>query len=351
MANTANATTTTTTGAYKGVIMLNKPPIDKIAALALLERALGTSVPIAQFWESNRCSPEQMLEWEAGNLLPIDIGDEKYHQSGFGSATERVAEMFELNSPAERKLVELMNKNNQTGNLKAGGPLSVAWSVRELYEFDDFDQRDIVARAKDVVHAYLKVLAGDWDASRSNPGLSGAMPELVQETVKGNFAPFTTSRYLRDLWFTGTPVEDIKEKVRWWLEGGKRAKANVDRAKAEYDRMKNTVYEARTAGGKSTTYILLETADRFLVKAAGYDRGVGVRVVKNPVTGHGLIAGQKHTNLAALATVLEREEPGLWYYARETQTLINGGQQYVETPPTRYSLEELGQLLEQYPPR
>ena len=341
-----NATVATTRDAYKGAVMLSKSPIDKITALALLERALGTEVPIALFWESNRCSPEQMLEWDVGGVLSIDIGDEKYHQSGYGSATERIAEMFELNSPAERKLVELMNHNNKTGNLKTGGSLSVAWSVRELYEDDALDQRDIVARAKDVVHAFLKALAGETDPSRAAAGMADALLSLVEETKRSNFAPFSTGRYMRDLWLIGTPINQILEKVFWWVDGGRDAKLAVDRAKSQYDTMRKDTFEVG-----DVTCIRLDTSNRFLVKVAGYDRGIGVRVVKNPKTGHGLIAGQKHTKLAVLAAVLEQEEPGLWYYARETQTLINGGQQYVQTPATRFSLEELSQFLRQHPPQ
>lgn len=342
---TTREVTDTNNGAYKGVVMLNKPPIDKIAALAIAEHALGTELPIALFWESNSCSPEQMLKWEVADLLPIDIGDEKYHQTRSGSASEYIADIFALHEESVKKLVALMNHNNKTGALKKGNALSIAWSLREMYEFDSLDQRDIIARTKDAIRAHLQVLSGSIDQGRSRENMTLAMEQLWERTGKTT-VPFSTGCYMRDLWLTGAPIEEIEAKVGWWVQGGKVAKDERDRAAKEYAAMPKTIKEAG-----EFKYITLETADRFLVIEAGYDKLVDVRVVKNPNTGQGLIAGQRRTNLAALAAELERLEPGQWYYAEATQTLINGGPQYVQTPATRFSLGELGKLLEQHPPQ
>ncbi len=94
---------------------------------------MGVQLPVLCFWENNKCLPEQMLEWEAEDLLPIDIGDEKYHESGYGSATHRIVEFFGLTGEAVEQVVDLMNRNNAKGGgfLKSGNALSVAWTVRE----------------------------------------------------------------------------------------------------------------------------------------------------------------------------------------------------------------------------
>ncbi|MBI2625425.1 hypothetical protein HYW68_00030 [Candidatus Parcubacteria bacterium] len=348
--------------AYRGVVMLHKPPIDKIIALVLYERTLGMALGVAEFWRTVTCSPEQMLRWELGGLIPVDIGDEKYHRTRFGSASERAAAFIRRElSPGESRVVALANENNRTGSLK-GSPTSVAWSVRELYEFVGRDHREIIRRAAEVIHAFIRVEDGDGkhDGSRTKEGLASAFPVLCEEVAKSNFAPFTAGRYLRDLWLLGYEPE---ESVRYWLHAWHLARAACEAGRKAYEEIKRQTkpFEAGVFRGlafstRGISFAIGQESvlgDRFIVKASGCDKdGAGrppLRVIKNP-DGHGLIIGGRGVDFSALSAALEAGERERWFYDEGQGNLQNGGQQYTDVPPTRFSLEELVELLRKHPP-
>lgn len=329
---------------YKGVIMLNKPPIDKVGALWLLQRRAGHNLPIRAFWSNKFCSEEQMLRWDLDGILTIDVGDEKYHQTTAGSATEFVGSLVGVNTVGERELVDLFNKNNKTGNLR-GMHMSVAWTMRELYELPGFDQVNIINCVVDVVDAFVRVLDGERARDASVP-MPDNLAALAAELQKCNFAPMTPGRYLRDLWTLGAAPAEIQQKVQYWIDGWNQIRAEVERGRRAYADLDK---EPITFKVGSFTAIKLLTGDRFLVKAVGHDRGIHIRIVQNPDTGLVVIMSQG-AKLGALGSLLKRVEPGLWYHqmgGNNNQSLINGGPQYTETPPTNHTLDELCELVRQ----
>lgn len=347
-----------TTALYSAVVMLWAAPIDKHCAAAMLERALDVrGLPVALFWQSTSCSPETKVEWEAKGWFPIDIGnngvegvDEKYHSIGYSSATGYVASTFGLQSQGVLDLIAITNKNNATGYLKHGYR-SIAKTVRQLPEMDEYDPQDIARRAIEVAHAFLDAIDNPLDASRTEESLLEALPELVAETRQPGakklcLAPFTPGGYLWNLWRIGTPVAEIEEKVLWWVEGCKHAKVLTDAADAKLKAMDRSTLSFVVNGEKGDIPCLrLETPDRVLASRTGHDKSFRLRVIKDPTTGHAVIAGNGF-NLRAIAEHLERQEPGLWYYGKGA--IINGGPTHKNTPGTKCSLDKLVEIVKQY---
>lgn len=339
--------------AYKGLVMLWAAPIDKYCAAAVLERAIEVrGLPVVQFWQDTKCSPEQMAEWEDAGHFPIDIGDEKYHTlDGVLSATRYVADMFGMTSPGIAEVVDLTVRNNTRGigGFLRGGYRAIGMSVRELPEIEGYDPNEIHLRAVEVAHAFIDGIDGLLNPNRTEEGLLSTLLDLVNETrypdaKKLCKEPFTPGRYLWDLWRAGAPVEEIEEKVLWWIDGWKVVKKHMDAADAEFAAMDKEPLTFVVTGpkGKRVTCLKLSTSNRMLAKRAGHDDSFALRVVKDPETGQAVIASQRQ-QLGAITYYLNHIEPGLWYWA--SGAIINGGPQYKETPGTRYSLDELAEIV------
>lgn len=341
---------------WKGVVILNKPPIDKIAAAALVETTLGEEGEVATvyFWNHPACPDEQLAAWRAEGILPIDLGQEKYHHQGVGSATEYVARVLNINlgeRPEVRRLIKLINENNRTGKLK-GSHMSIAWLVRELYEIADYGypeytQEEVVARAKHVVHAFL--VADKTAGGQTMPGkeeiqkLRAEFPELCGQTQICNFAPFTVGRYLRDLWRSGQYTSSqITIWVRWWLNAWDRVRRIMDAAEAEARTVSR--YEFRAGGLRGRT---INSDDKFVVRGAS--RLCDVLITRNS-TGHVAIL-TRGLDVAELAGELEKREPELWHHGESAGQLVNGGLIYSGQPPTKLTLDELVKLVQTFPPR
>ena len=119
---------------FSKVVMPAKPPIDKTASLALVDRRMSEPVEEIVFWGSPKCESSQLEMWMGKGILPIDLGEEKYnkHQE-VGSAAEFLAKklQFDLKS-SERALLVMLGENNRSGKLK-GYHMSAARTLRELY--------------------------------------------------------------------------------------------------------------------------------------------------------------------------------------------------------------------------
>lgn len=341
---------------WKGVVILNKPPIDKIAAAALVETTLGDEGEVATvyFWNHPACPAEQLAAWRAEGILPIDIGQEKYHTQGVGSATEYVARALNIalgERPEVRRLVDLINENNRTGKLK-GYNLSIAWLVRELYEIADYGYpeytpEEVVTRAKHVVHTFL--VADKTAGGQTIPGeeeiqrLQAEFPELCEQTRVCNFAPFTIGRYIRDLWRSGQYTQSqISIWVRWWLTGWDRVRRIMDAAEAEARTMSR--YDFRAGGLRGRA---IRSDDKFVVRAAA--RMCDVLITRNDA-GHSAVL-TRGLNVSALAAELERREPGFWHHGENAGQLVNGGLIYSGQEPTKLNVDELVKLVRAFPPR
>lgn len=337
---------------FHGVVLPAKPPIDKIAAMVLVETTMPEDVvaKIITFWDSMECPEEMLAKWRSEGIYPIDLGSEKYNRSGsgVGSATEDAARRLGLeDKPEIRKVVGMMNKNNKTGYLKGFG-LSLAWLIRELYELWGYDHSQIVRRMAHVIHMFLVAdKAAGWVEPLPDEGTQIAkdFPAIWERTQACSFAPFTIGRYLRDLVRSGQYTEgEIREWVGWWLRAWDSVEKAMLDARAEARVIPRTEFQARGLRG-----LAIETTSKFVVREVS--RECQILVTRNPQTGLSVVLA-KGFDLSALAAKMAQEgmEPGLWYYKPEAGQLLNGSVQYTDHQPTRFGLVELVGLVRGYPP-
>lgn len=336
---------------YEGVVLPNKPPIDKVVAATLVMFRNSKPLTSVTFWDDNQVPLEKFGEWRDAHQYPIDMM--KYHEVGVASATDYTAihlGMVEWTkgvgvtasnlTPGFEKLRLMINKNNKKGHLRAM-KFSVPYLIRETYELkgDDTDfHAELVSKAMDIVQSFATVENGAVVA-RSIEELEAALPDLVSRLRPSMDQPLTIGRYLSDLWFLGTSPQEIREKVEFWL--------------AQYDAVANRLAEAEktlsklqpkkwSAAGEAG--IVLRSDDHFLLKAATRSRQWGIRIV---VTGPGhTTISTNQLDLSKMYEVLKRLEPDRWYYQPNMGALINGGPQYTAVEPTGYSTEHLIQMLQ-----
>lgn len=329
---------------FKGVVMQQKPPIDKVAAKVIFERALGKTLPVAKFWDDAACSESVIRAWEAEGLIPIDIGDLKYHNrpNGARSATEFASAAFEREmSHGEARLVTLINAHIKTGSLK-GHHMSAAWTMRELYEIGR-DPIEVVERAGEMIHAWLRVEDGERLEGRTDEGMVEEFADILPDIEKGQFAPFTPHRYLRDLWRLGRPVEEIRERVNYWREGWHEVKREMAKAEAEFWELDRAPNEFAADGLRC---FWLETSSKLLQKVA--TRAYDLVVIRNPAGNIAIVTNNFNTR--DLAEELKRQEPRFWYDGVKGW-ILNGSVMYTKVPPTKLSRKDLVAVIQKCPPR
>ncbi len=327
---------------YRSIVLSECPPIDKVAAKVLTERALGVSLPIVQFWGHPVCPQEQLRKWESEDIFPIDLGEEKYHSAGCKSATEAVASFFYINlSWAESRLLDIIAKNNRSGYLK-GLPYPIAWIMRELYKLPGYDHREVLDHAGKVISAWLD--GKELSVKRTErPETDPVLERLIEKTdPHRQFAPFTVSRYIRDLWLAGQSPKFIAESAQYWIDGYDKAKRAIEEGKHNFASMNKVKFMAGELNGWA-----IETNDPFVVKAGSY--ASGVLIAKNGA-GQAVIQTNR-MNVTALARELKACEDGKWHHQDQQGIIMNGGFMYSHLEPTDLSLEQLVALVQQFPPQ
>lgn len=339
------------------VVMLKNPPIDKIGAVALLERAMRRAeksdkflAPL-RFWAKKECPEDQIEKWVRAGIIPIDLGKEKYNRvEGIGSATEFVAEKFGIElSYGEGRLIELLGRNNKTGHLK-GQYFAAAWIIRELYESTNEDPAEIIRRTSHMIHMWIVMQESSPVEGRTVESLREHFPDLAELTAKCNFADFTAGRYLRDLWLSGDFTdEEIRAFVEWWIEADERVRKQIARAEEELKHMPRNIggrcYEFRVYSA-NLRCLYLATSGAALTKVAA--RQYDLLVVNDD--GHVSVMARGF-DVSKLAAALMELEPGLWYHQPGTGNVINGGRIYKDDPRTGIPWADFMALLKRYPPQ
>lgn len=331
---------------FRQAVMPERSPIDKVAALVLIERRQTSPIEDIAFWGNPRCSSRQLDLWRQNNILPIDLGEEKYnrHLDRVGSATEFLAVRLGLTlSVGERRLIDLINENNRSGRLKQAY-MSVAWLMRELYELED-DHAEVVSRADHVVEMFLQ--EGECgESGRTGKEIQNTFPSYLNEVRRCNFAPFTIGRYLRDMWRIGLDPDAIRQNVEWWVERWHKVLAALDDAREEVRRRQWKEYIVGDALRLRTLDLEGKNLDKFLVKKASKTCDV-LLVTRN--SGHAAILAQGF-DVRGLGDELMRLEPECWFTAEIQGFVLNGGRMYTQAPPTGLSREALIKVIREFPP-
>lgn len=329
-----------------GAMLPYKPPIDKVAAMLVIQtHAKEQQVQIndIKFFKANERSEELLRRFEAAGLYPIDIGARKYHGQA-GSATEYVVR--DLNIPMTAglaTLIELLNHNNKTGSLK-NQPFSIAHLVREFYELADDDawQYEVLLAAAHVVEYFVEALDAKVRRTRSEE-LHPELKELAQKVQHSGDNPFTIGRYLKDMWVVGAPVEEIKQRVSWWITNREENKKLIKGGETAWMMLD---YDKYTFMANQIKGIVLETDNRYLVRAAIKDKKYPLRLIKRS-DGHMTIS-TANLPMQETAEYLMAREPGRWFYQSAMQAIINGGPQYVDVKPTEISTDEMVKILKDF---
>lgn len=333
---------------FRAVVHLFNPPIDKAAAQAVVEIAQGGNhLAIEDWYGENTCPDAQLQRWEAAGVLPIDIGSEKYHGKA-GSATEFVIRKLGIRrTPAINRLIQVLDENNRTGYLK-GATLSVAYVMRELYESEEYDAADVVARAVMVVktwlwdHSYDPLEGRDDAAFEAEPGLTE-----IRDATRGDYCDFTVGQYARALWRSGRSVPAISEAARFWIAGC----TVVGREMAEAqnfilrDHAQNPdEFEINVPNGKLWGR-WIETTNSRVTKAAS--RNYDVVVVRHAKRGHVSIMTDG-LDVSLIFGELIRREPDCW--VRSGGAVINGGRMYRDVKPTEGTKDGFIWMVRSFPP-
>lgn len=330
--------------------MLNKPPIDKVAALAFLQWHLQKpKLPIKGFWRLNTYSADRMDFWKMSGILPIDIGDEKYHrpENAVGSATEFIMKSLGIRlRPVEERLVAMLERNNRTGELKAHH-LSLAWLIREMYELPQFasdeGMREVIEAMTHVIQMWLwSEDQGEHPAhpARTVEALMEALPDLVEKTKKCNWAPFTIGRYLRDCWQFGYTEEEVRSWASYWLEGHRKVMEVLAAAEREFSAMPRDEFPLVNVPGAVGLYLL--TDNSFLVKVAARKYAA---VIARTTRGNTAYM-TKQLDVTELYENLAKREADQWHHSGSH--VMNGGRIYTHMPPTRGTREGLISLAQRW---
>lgn len=333
---------------YRGAVLPCATPIDEGSALVFVERFQQEPITEIKFYGRPDCSPEQIKEWEEAGYIPIDIGPEVGNMK---SASEIVAtERFGCNendrTPGENRVLDLLARNNATGYL-GRFHMNMSELVRASYELSGREHIEVINRLKDVICAFIETedkKADNAPHGRSDSDLQQELPNLFEATRKCQCGPLTLGRYLRDLWRLERPVEEIREKVSFWLETWERLREETAKARREWPQVEKTEFIV----SEGLTGVAIETASRLVSKVGATT--VGVLINRNPVTGQTVVK-TKRLNLELLNRELNRLEPGRWYYHKNSGHLINGGPMHPEVEPTGLSIRQLVDLIKQFPPK
>lgn len=330
---------------FRGIATLRPLLPDEISAIVVLERHQGNSVPEIKFLEHSDCSPEQIDNLLEEGLFPIEVGEMGYRITGASSATEALLKTLGYEptnlTAGEVKLLELLAQRNRDGYMNQFH-MSLPRIFGNLYDLG-YDETDLIERFKDVVHAFLE------DKDNQSNGVSPIydpllkwkmrkLTDLVRATRKCQLAPFTPGRYLRDLWRRGEPIDQIREKVSFWIEAWNRWQEEYAKAKAEWPDIQKVNFSTGNITGTA-----VETNNRFIAKVGAPTVGV---FINRRLDGHAAIMTRRQ-NISALAKELERLEPGKWYYHQPAGHLVNGG----NSMASELSLAQLIELAKEFPPK
>lgn len=336
---------------HKGIVLPFKPPIDKLAAAAIAEMYNPEAFASVEYWMRNDVPEGMLAHWAERRILTIDIGADKYHVAKVASATELIVKRYSIQlTDGGKKVLEMINRNNKTGNLK-GNYMAIPHLLREMYELNDFEAHHlkVVAHAMYVVNTLIR--AFDLKERRGFDDMPPQLAQMRENLKRCNDAPFTVGRLLRDMWQLGASEVDIVHHVAFWIDGFAQLVQERKRGEREFEQLEGAGLENFKAG--KFTGIVLRTDDRFIAKAAAkakeHDQEkYGVRVVVNS-DGHISVITYGR-NISAFAAELARIEPGRWYHQPKTGCVLNGSVQYKEVPPTALKPSQLIAMLEKHPP-
>ncbi len=342
------------------IVFPANPPIDKyVAARRVLNDNTQYQV-VVEFCNVNQPTSEHLAKWSARcspGVEPylVDIGDKKYHGLGSSAAEVELAASETRESRILRHLVDLVNENNRTGNLK-NRLHPIAKIMRDAYHVmngNDSSQTVVFDHGMDVVNAYFMDHGRrSWD-TLSNPEYAELKTLWDGFNVSENeVLDFTLPLYFKQLFTSGRSAEEIVEKISWWI---KKAKMAADRRAA----IRGTKYEIRKFKIQGYAAGLVHITDYFEAEEAPYklfgDKTLELSLlIIRDAQGHVHIKSSYRypgINLDKLFEVLDKLEPGLWYFEKRFKAgpmIMNGSRQFTGVASTELSDGDICQLAHEF---
>lgn len=343
------------------VVVPARSPIDKLVAYKRVELDFGERYRLeVQFCDVNMPSPEHYEKWESlcsPGVKPylIDVGNKKYHKSAGSAAEVEKMASDTTTGRAYNQLVELVNKNNQTGFLK-NARHSVAKILRDAYHVmnsGEVSQEVVFDHGMDVVNAwFLNGSKRKLEDLFTDPQFS-ALRDLWNgfKVSEKEVLPFTLPMYFRQLFMSGRSSAEIMEKVGWWLDKVKRIAERRDAARAWASKLSYEEVRSFSVQGKRgglVTVVGYFQGEAFLYEWVGSGK-LAIAIMRNERDQAHIQSSFRHkgAEFKALVERLESDEPGRWYHETRFQSpmLMNGSRQFMGIAPTDKTDDELIELV------
>lgn len=338
------------------VVLPNYAAIDELLALkrVMIDHGRRCHLCLA-FCAVNVPDPEHYEKW-AKKCSPrvdpilVDVGD-RYH-NWFRSAAEMQKSASPVDGRIYNQLVELVSENNKTGSLK-DHPLALPLWLRQVYQImgaGEYSQEVVVDHMMGVINSFFWTqIKRDWKQLFNNPEYASLREVWDGFNENGNTPkPFTLPDYFQRMFMRTTKTaKEIMEAVSWWTTRHDRFKARMDEA------FKKQYLPVQTFNVGAKRGCVIHIRGYFESRAAIYQLlGSGkfaVGIIRNHRGQACIMSSIRHpgADFSELFKALRLEEPTLWYHETRftNQILMNGSDQYTETPGTAKSDDELVKLI------
>lgn len=325
-------------GHFGGIFLPNQPPIDKIAAVAVVDMYVQPGIQVVGFWKTNQDPSEaQMAEWEERRILPIDIGSGKYHSVGSGSALERIVELLRIETDKTLdRLITIINNNNRTGYLKGGGH-AISWILREAYKLGE-DIGEVVDRSRHVVKLWLETSGVSCPCGAELDDRCGKLWDRVCE----NRSTFSLAEYLHNMKIAGVPASEIYERAIFFHAIEERARKEQRCAREMLSEPTN--YRAFLLEQASCRGVSITTDNPYVAREVFRVMPNTCVVVCRSSKGNVDIL-TRGLDMESVAEALKRDEPDRWFYDIRIQGILNGTLSLSEVPATGKSVADIECLV------
>ena len=345
--------------AFLEVMLPNRPVLHHVAALHVLEAAIGRPLEITFVNQSISLSDDDLYNLSNRGIFPIGVGSGRlYKDRGFGSETAVI--VHELRSVGKilqkdkvlDDLVTMMDLNNNHQSRQGGylrrQPYSVAWIMRQGYRLgNDPSEVEFSSTDEEVVRRVMHVVASYLEANRRNGSINLGAREQAMCTAamqllpggdtankgpRNHQGPMTVSRYIRDMFVLGLSEDEMLEKAEWFVRVHDRAKERQVAARKRIDAGGFSMFELP---GYTESGTWIDSDDPYLLEDLAKTKSHPLVVMRSS-RGNVIIMSVMFDLSGAASLFLSKEQ--CWYYQASPQFLANGTEG-VEDIPTVFSRE------------
>ncbi len=342
----------------KGVVLPEKPVIDKLIAAAIVIWWHTKKFTVPEdfqffFWNTNEePGEENRAQWLAEGIFPIDIGKDKYHLRKTGSACETVCKDLGIEPnkyPEIEWLVRAANRNNKDGWMKgAADGWNIAFIIRELYKAGE----EVTPIAEEVIQFALKYIQyGSQKVSKvdyfTEPFFDGL-------TKKDQFVPFT----IRHLCYTLFEIPDsdyeaIADIISAWKDFRKEAQRHEAKVARQARLIEKTLFQinhvncfvVHTDDVNIPRAILYQTKDLGILICRESGGKVAILTHRDRINAKGYRPA--FGNFFEALTKAEGND-SQWFHDTRICAALNGSKSLNAVEPTKLTDQEIIEIAQQH---